>query len=51
MSNRQLWQKALDDIVYIVDSARQSIPMDELFKDEEMYEPMRLSIPHFDLAS
>lgn len=51
MSNRQLWQKALDDIVYIVDSARQSIPMDELFKDEEMYEPMRLCIPHFDLAS
>ena len=51
MSNRQLWLKALDDIVYIVDSARQSIPMDELFKDEEMYEPMRLSIPHFDLAS
>lgn len=51
MSNRQLWLKALDDIVYIVDSARQSIPMDELFKDEEMYEPMRLSIPHFVLAS
>lgn len=51
MSNRQIWLKALDDIVYIVDSARQSIPMDELFKDEEMYEPMRLSIPHFDLAS
>lgn len=51
MSNRQLWLKALDDIVYIVDSARQSIPMDELFKDEEMYEPMCLCIPHFDLAS
>ena len=51
MSNTQLWLKTLDDIVAIVDSTRHSIPMDDLFKDEEMYAPMRSAIPHFDLAS
>ena len=51
MSNTQLWPKTLDDIVAIVDSTRHSIPMDDLFKDEEMYAPMRSAIPHFDLAS
>lgn len=51
MSNIQLWMKTLDDIVAIVDSTRHSIPMDDLFKDEEMYAPMRAAIPHFDLAA
>lgn len=51
MSNIQLWMKTLDDIVAIVDSTRHSIPMDDLFKDEEMYGPMRAAIPHFDLAA
>lgn len=51
MSNTQLWLKTLEDIVAIVDSTRHNIPMDDLFKDEEMYAPMRVSIPHFDLAA
>lgn len=51
MSNIQLWLKTLDDIVAIVDSTRHSIPMDDLFKDEEMYTPMRSVISHFDLAA
>ncbi|MDY3119091.1 MAG: hypothetical protein SOW18_06105 [Peptoniphilus sp.] len=51
MSNIQLWLKTLDDVAAIVDSARHSIPMDDLFQDEEMYEPMRRSISHFDLAA
>lgn len=51
MSNTQLWLKTLDEIVAIVDSTRHSIPMDDLFKDEEMYGPMRMAVPHFDLAA
>lgn len=51
MSNENSWIKALEDFETIVDSARYSISMDELFDDETLYEPIRETVSDFDMAS
>lgn len=51
MSNENSWIKTLEDFETIVDSARYSISMDELFDDETLYEPIRETVSDFDMAS
>lgn len=51
MSNENSWIKTLDDFATIVDSARYSISMDEMFEDEALYEPIREAVSDFDMAS
>lgn len=51
MSNENSWIKTLDDFETIVDSARYSISMDDLFDDDMLYEPIRETVSDFDMAS
>ncbi|MDD7363013.1 MAG: hypothetical protein SPI65_06875 [Peptoniphilus sp.] len=51
MSNTQLWLKTIEDLAAIVDSARYSIPLEEMFEDERLYYPMKESVSDFDMAS
>lgn len=51
MSNENSWIKTLADFETIVDSARYSISMDDLFDDDMLYEPIRETVSDFDMAS
>lgn len=51
MSNENSWIKTLADFETIVDSARYSISMDDLFDDDMLYEPIREIVSDFDMAS
>lgn len=51
MSNENSWIKTLADFETIVDSARYSISMDDLFADDMLYEPIRETVSDFDMAS
>ena len=51
MSNENSWIKTLADFETIVDSARYSISMDDLFDDDTLYEPIRETVSDFDMAS
>lgn len=51
MSNENSWIKTLADFEAIVDSARYSISMDDLFDDDMLYEPIRETVSDFDMAS
>lgn len=51
MSNTERWLKSIDELVAIVDSARHSIPMDEMFEDEQLYYPVKDVVSEFDMAS
>lgn len=51
MSNQRLWLRTIKDLAAIVDSAQYSIPLQDMFDDERLYEPMKENIPDVDLAS